>query len=82
MAVRAKFRCSSIEDFGYNKRVSLQAVYEGSLGENEENKRFTKATPWGELKMTVDNPAAAIQFEIGKEYYLDFTEVPQPVPMT
>lgn len=77
MSVRAKFRCLSIEDFGYNKRVKFQAVYEGALGENEENKRFTQATPWGELAMTVDNPNAAIQFEANKEYYLDFTEVPK-----
>jgi hypothetical protein len=28
---------------------------------------------WGELRTTVDNPSAAIQFEPGKEYYLDFT---------
>jgi hypothetical protein len=32
------------------------------------------ALPWGELRMTVDNPSAAIQFEPGKQYYLDFTE--------
>lgn len=74
MSVRAKFVCSEIEEYGQSRRVSFHAVYEGSLGPNEENRRFTTATPWGELKMTVDNPAAAIQFEKGREYFLDFSE--------
>jgi len=73
--VRAKFRVFSITDYGYNKEIKLSAVYEGALGENEENKRFTKATPSGELKMTVDNPYAADQFNIGDEWYMDFTKV-------
>lgn len=73
--VRAKFRVSSIEDFGYNRQIKLGAVYEGPLGDNEENKRFTKATPSGELRMTVDNPYAYEQFQIGDEWYMDFTKV-------
>jgi hypothetical protein len=73
MSVRAKFTCISVEDYGYSKKVKLIPVYEGALGENEENKRFTKATPSGELWMTIDNPDAAIQFEPGKAYYLTFT---------
>lgn len=75
MRVRAKFRCNSVEDFGYSRKVKLAPVYEGPLGDNEENKRFTKATPTGELWMTIDNPEAGVQFEAGKEYYLDFSDV-------
>lgn len=74
MATRAKFMCSSVEDYGMSKKVNLSVIYEGSLGDNEENKRFTKATPSGQLWMTIDNPAAAIQFMPGKAYYCDFTE--------
>jgi hypothetical protein len=40
----------------------------------EENRRFTKATPFGELRMRVDNPA--VKFDTGVFYYLDFTAVP------
>lgn len=74
MAVRAKFRCTCIEDYGTSKKVKLSAVYDPA-GEGE-NARFTKATPSGEMWMTVDNPAASIQFEPGKTYYLDFSEAP------
>lgn len=37
------------------------------------NKDWSKYTPQGELKMTITNPGAIEQFELGKEYYLDFT---------
>jgi hypothetical protein len=70
--VRAKFRVTSIEDFGMSKQVKMVVAYDPTA--NGENANFTKATPSGELKMTIDNPAAAIQFEVGKHYYADFTE--------
>lgn len=77
--VRAKFRVNSIEDFGgTSKCINMSAVYEGSLGPDEENKRFTKATPNGSLKMTVDNPYASEQFAPGDEFYLDFTKAERP----
>ena len=76
MSTRAKFSCSSIEDYGQSKKINLGAVYEGSVGPNEENKRFTVATPWGQISLTVDNPAASIQFKPGREYYVVFTEAP------
>ena len=38
----------------------------------EEDKRFAKATPSGELQMLVDNPAALAFFELGQQYYLHF----------
>jgi hypothetical protein len=70
--VRAKFRCASITDFGgTSKQVSLSAIYAPDA--NGEDAGFTKATPWGEIKMSIDNPAAAVQFEIGKNYYVDFS---------
>jgi hypothetical protein len=77
MATRAKFRCNSIEDFGgSSKKVKLSAVYDP--GGEGEDARFTTATPWGELQMSIDNPAASCQFEIGKLYYLDIHQVPDP----
>ena len=74
MTGRATFRCNSVENHGQSKKINLAPVYEGQLGENEENRRFTVATPSGALWMTIDNPNASIRFEPGKSYYLDFTE--------
>ena len=70
MKVRAKFYCSSMtmipggDKFLYNYKFS--AVTSGS----DENKKFWKYTPSGniELQSITDN-----QFEVGKEYYLDFS---------
>jgi hypothetical protein len=65
--VRAKFSCTGNE----GTTVFFHTVYSEDI--QSENGRFTKATPWGELRMNVDNPDAGIQFETGKSYYLDFT---------
>jgi hypothetical protein len=72
MGTRAKFRCNSVNDFGGgSKEVSLSVVYDPNG--NDENANFTKATPSGEMKMRIDNPAASVQFDPGKYYYVDFT---------
>lgn len=81
ITARAKFRASAIEFQGDPRNeatpriYTFAAVYDTST---EENRRFTKATPWGDLKMRVDNPD--VQFTIGTIYYLDFSEVPAEVP--
>lgn len=74
MRVRAKFRVQSVEDFGQSKTVKLTAVCPepGEIGENE---RYHRYTPFGELKMAIDNPSAADAFTPGKDFYLDFTPV-------
>lgn len=76
MSTRAKMRCDAVEKYAHNSKVKLSVVYEGELGPNEENKRFTKATPSGEVWMTIDNPAAVCQFVPGRNYYVDFSEAP------
>lgn len=63
--VRAKFTCTGKA----NNQVSFLPVFTGS----EENKQFWKYTPSGQINMHVDNEAAMEQFEVGKEYYVDFT---------
>ncbi len=65
--VRAKFYCTGKE----GTTVFLHTVYSEDI--QSEDGRFTKATPWGELRMTVDNPNAAIQFEVGQKFFVDFT---------
>lgn len=68
MGVRAKFRCDVKLDMG---RIVLHAVAGGS----KENDEFFQATPNGTIDLSIVNPAAITQFEIGKSYFVDFTLV-------
>lgn len=76
MSVIAKMRVNSVEDFGgTSKKVRLFPVYEPAGSGTPEDQRFTKATPSGEVWMTIDNPAASEQFVPGKEFYVTFDPV-------
>lgn len=70
--VRCKFKCfqNSNNDKGEHT-IRLHAVYEGE----GENKKFWKYTPSGMLEFQCINDEASIQFEVGKEYYIDISEV-------
>ncbi len=72
MAVRAKFVVSYKSEPNVNGEgnVNLSPVYTGS----EENKQFFAATPGGSIQLFVVNAAALAQFEVGKEYYIDFAK--------
>lgn len=86
MAVRAKFRCISVtrslgskrapDGNGYvdceQRTIKLQPVY-GNGNPDHENTKFWNATPSGAIELGVINLEAAEQFEIGAEYYVDFT---------
>lgn len=75
MAVRGKFKCQSVKDFGNGqKEVELSPVCQD---ETPENQRFHKYTPNGHIVMQINNPPAADQFSAGVDYYVDFTVVPQ-----
>lgn len=53
-----------------SKTANLNAVCSTS----DENKDFTRFTPNGSLEISIMNDAPASSFfELGKEYYLDFT---------
>ena len=70
--VKAKFTCNSIIDVGYALTASFHAVY-GTEGENAD---YSKATPNGQLNITIDKETKASEFfERGKDYYLTFEEV-------
>ena len=75
--VRCKFQCTNIlpvQDVNgkeEGKRIYLAPVTCGS----EENKQFFAYTPYGTVDFGTVNAEAAKQFEVGKEYYVDFTEV-------
>lgn len=55
--------------------IDLHPVTAGGEA-NGENARFFHATPSGSINIGCVNPEASAQFEIGKEYYIDFTPVP------
>lgn len=68
--VRAKFKLNSVETFESGQaKLNFSAVCQD---ETPEDARYHRYTPFGELKMTVDNPKALEQFKPGKHYYLDF----------
>lgn len=73
--VRAKVKCLSIE----GNAVTFETVYEtdDEKGADPENVRFTQATPWGTIRLGIDNPSALEQFRVGESYYVDFTPAPK-----
>ena len=87
MKVIAKFQVrSKSEDGSFSKQtidgkthkyanitstVVMVPVYDPDP--QSENGRFYKYTPSGEIKLSVLNPDAAAAFEIGEEYYVEFT---------
>lgn len=75
MTVKAKFRCNTIVDTkhqgGSYRHVSFSAIY----GNEGENKDFAKSTPWGEIKLQIDESTAAFDaFIPGKDYYINLSE--------
>lgn len=78
MAIRAKFQLQSITGHYWSnstKTLKFYASYDSSIPEDQ---RFAQATPSGTFEMTVDNPAALAQFELGKQYYFDITPADAP----
>ena len=70
--VKAKFTCNSIVDLGYALTASFHAVY-GTEGENAD---YAKATPAGNLNITIDKETKASgYFKQGETYYLTFNKV-------
>lgn len=85
--VRAKMRCvekiQRTSSSGYGptptppvdtEEVSLQAVM------GDANKEWSRYTPSGSVKLTITNPEAVQQFEVGREYFVDFSPIPDPLP--
>ncbi len=68
------------DERGYGKRepcemntIKMSPVY-GNGDPNHENTKFWAASPGGSLALNCVNAAAVSYFELGKEYYLDFTK--------
>lgn len=72
--MRAKMKVTKIEKYEYgNEVLSFTAVTDGSPEDNS----YSKFTPAGELKLTVNNPDLLGKFTPGEKYYLDFTKADQ-----
>jgi hypothetical protein len=84
--VRAKFRCDQIthlithvydpdakQTYPTPARTVVMSPVYGNGDPNHENTKFWQASPGGKLELSIVNAAAVEQFEVGKEYYLDFT---------
>jgi hypothetical protein len=75
---RAKFVVLSIKKNSSDPlaaQVELGAVYSSVPG--SENKAFWQATPSGKIEMYINNPEGAKLFELGEEYYVDFSPAPK-----
>ena len=85
--VRAKFKVTERKLCGYTGgegsettemiNVVLDPVY--STNPQHENRRFWDSTPCGKIEMAIRSKGAADQLELGKEYFVDFTEAPPTV---
>jgi len=72
--VRGKFQLQAITKHSWSPTAQTFVFQAVCADHIEENKRFHKYTPSGQLSMTVDNPPAQEFFELGKSYYLDFSK--------
>ena len=72
--IRCKFRCNSVEPIENSSpptsRVRMTAIHSPEVPEDEG---FTKYTPSGELDVTINNPRALEQLQVGTYHYLDLT---------
>lgn len=67
--MRCKVVCSMKQPYEDGFYLSFYPVSSGS----EENKQFFKYTPGGQITFNVLNLDVANNFEVGKEYYVDFS---------
>lgn len=72
--VRAKFAVADVQKDGGSPDGDLVTVtLRPVVGGSAENDRFFAYTPGGSILLSTLNPAASVQFELGQEFYVDFT---------
>ncbi len=73
--MRAKMRLDSVLAMEASEQLTFKAVAKKgpypSDGSDEDN-TYAKFSPYGELKLTVANPALLGKFKPGDVFYLDF----------
>jgi len=78
MSVRAKFKVISIttsEHWDKDKSPLSTVCLYPVTANNPENEQFYAATPSGKIELGTLNASAAAAFQLGGEYYVDFTSV-------
>ena len=75
MAPRAKFYCAEVKRNDPPNDDTLKVVLRPVTSGSEENRTFFKYTPGGEITLQVVGTDTAAQFQVGHDYYVDFTEV-------
>lgn len=75
MAIVAKFYVAEKTQFSYSKEQHTVVLRPVSRG--EENREWAAASPSGELRMQINNKAAADGFLLGEEYLITFEHVPK-----
>ncbi len=73
--IRAKFKVDKVTEVENGSQIALHAVTTGS----PENESFYSLTPGGSIQLSIVSPDTAANFEVGKEYYVDFTLAPEEV---
>lgn len=71
--VRAKMMLVAVTENSWSRtarKLLFSAQYDSTIPEDQ---KYALATPSGSIEMLVDNPKALEQFQIGKQYYVDFT---------
>lgn len=75
--MRAKMEVSNIVAGVNSETLHFRAVSKSEAYPEDgadENNTYAMWTPTADLQMQVNNPALLGKFEIGEEYYLDFTK--------
>jgi hypothetical protein len=73
--IRGKFVVDHVTRWrGNHAQVVLDARYDSKLPEDQ---RFAEATPSGKIEISVTVPAVIEAFQVGKVFYVDFTEAPE-----
>jgi hypothetical protein len=70
MTLRAKFVCTELTEYTYDKAVKLITQYSNTPEDNQ----FSSVTPNGTLSMMLSSDAGKIFFKPGKKYFIDITE--------
>ena len=79
MSVTTKFKVDSFERTICGKEtfetIKMSPVFKSDDPDTEYSKLW-RWTPSGSLQLDCLNPAASQYFELGKEYFLEFTKAP------
>mgnify|MGYP000571989624 CR=1 FL=1 len=73
--MRAKLKIDHIDQYEGGENLTFSAVCADEFGQDgeDENNTYARYTPAADLKITIQNPNLFGTFEVGQEFYVDFT---------